>query len=38
MNNQNHSETANAIFQVLTIAAVALVSILAALHTAAQIV
>jgi hypothetical protein len=38
MNTKNHSETANSIFQVLTIAAIALFSIMAVLHTAALIV
>jgi len=33
-----HSETANAVFQVLTIAVTALFSVLAVLHTAALIV
>jgi hypothetical protein len=38
MNNQSQSETANAIFQVFTIAVIGLFSVLALLHTAAQIV
>ena len=38
MNTKSHSETANTIFQVLTIAAIGLFSVLAVLHTAALIV
>lgn len=34
----NHSETANIVFQVLTIAAVGLFSVLTLLHAAAQMV